>query len=375
MRRNAAASGFRTVLFIFLGIIGPVSLHAEVLNDSAHSQPWYESISINGFLSSAYSYNFNRPDSMKNEYRVFDGDDNSFKVDAFELVFQRPVIKSGDAGFRVDMVAGSSIPHVARSSGFDIGDFDFHQTFLSYIAPLGNGLRFDIGKFITTMGYEVIEGYDGYNYNYSHSFLFGYAIPYTHTGIKTSYSFNQEISGMVMIVNGWDNSIDSNTSKSICGQVIVNPTTNMNVSVNYMFGPEKANNNSDNRQLFDFVGTYIFNASVTTGINGDYGVEQHSAGNGGDAVWLGAAVYCRVNLFSDFSLSFRAEQFEDRDGLRTKTAQKLRELTLTPEFRQSEHFIIRGDARIDTSDKNVFETEDQWKDTQTTLGINFIYTF
>src|SRR5208282_586178 len=76
----------------------------------------------------------------------------------------------------------------------------------------------------------------------------------THTGIKASYSFSQAISGMIMIVNGWDNSIDSNTSKSVGGEFIVNPIKEMNISVNYMFGPEKANNNSDNRSLLDVVG-------------------------------------------------------------------------------------------------------------------------
>jgi hypothetical protein len=34
------------------------------------------------------------------------------------------------------------------------------------------------------MGYEVGEGPDGYNDNASHSFLFGWAIPITHTGLR-----------------------------------------------------------------------------------------------------------------------------------------------------------------------------------------------
>jgi hypothetical protein len=36
------------------------------------------------------------------------------------------------------------------------------------------------------MGYELIEGYDGYNDNYSRSLLFNYAIPLTHTGVKAT---------------------------------------------------------------------------------------------------------------------------------------------------------------------------------------------
>lgn len=38
---------------------------------------WYEEIAVNGFLSTSYSYNFNRPASGTNQFRVFDFDDLS----------------------------------------------------------------------------------------------------------------------------------------------------------------------------------------------------------------------------------------------------------------------------------------------------------
>ncbi|MGZ5428025.1 MAG: outer membrane beta-barrel protein, partial [Thermoanaerobaculia bacterium] len=64
---------------------------------------------MNGFLSTSYSYNLNRPPSGTNQFRVFDFDDNSIKVDVAELVLQKAVSKAGEAGFRIDAVAGSSI--------------------------------------------------------------------------------------------------------------------------------------------------------------------------------------------------------------------------------------------------------------------------
>ena len=105
---------------------------------------------------------------------------------------QKAVAKAGDAGFRIDLVAGT-FAGLEQSAGLRIGDnADLQQAFVSYIAPLGSGLRFDAGKFVTHMGYELIEGYDGYNDNYSRSLLFNYAIPLTHTGVKASYSLNPE---------------------------------------------------------------------------------------------------------------------------------------------------------------------------------------
>src|SRR5206468_7049067 len=63
--------------------IGPVP--RAKAQDSTSTRPWYEAISLNGFVSSSYSYSFNRPLSLVNGYRVFDLDDKSFKIDVAEL--------------------------------------------------------------------------------------------------------------------------------------------------------------------------------------------------------------------------------------------------------------------------------------------------
>ena len=373
--RASEAVFLRFILALTIAGGFPSALDAQSAVETTPRTAWYESIDINGFLSAAYSYNFNRPDSMQNRYHVFDFTDNSMKVDVVELSLKKDAVKLYEAGFRIDLTAGSSIPRIARSSGLDIGDLDFHQMYFSFVAPVGRGLKLDFGKFITSMGYEVIEGYDGYNDNYSRSFLFGYAIPFTHTGIKASCSFNENLSAMLMVVNGWDNAVDSNRSKSLCGQMGISPLKGLSLSANYMYGPEKTHNDSDDRSLLDIVGTYAASDLVTIGANGDYGTEQRSAVGGATASWIGAAGYLRLNVSHDFSLCMRAEQFEDKDGLRTGTAQILRELTLTPEYRPQSHFVLRADARFDKSDRDVFESGKGASDSQTTVALDALFTF
>ena len=180
---------------------------------------WFDEIAVNAFVSTAYQYNSNRPATGANSYRVFDYNDNSFNLDVAEVVVQIAPTKPNDAGFRVDIAAGNSVPQVSKSQDQSVAQFDLQQVFASYIAPLGSGLRFDVGKYVTHLGYEVIEGYDGYNDNYSRSILFGYAIPFTHTGVKASYAFNSKIAGMVEVVNGWDLVRDNNRSKSVGAQL------------------------------------------------------------------------------------------------------------------------------------------------------------
>src|SRR6185369_5718564 len=149
-------------------------LTVMLLCATAHADDkWYDKIQINGFASVAYEWNFNRPQSGLNQLRIFDFNHNNFGVDVAELVLQKPAVNPGDFGFRVDFVAGTAIPRVTASRGLfrdpatgQAGDFDLQQAFGSYIVPIGRGLRIDVGKFVTPVGYEVIEGYDGYNDEY-----------------------------------------------------------------------------------------------------------------------------------------------------------------------------------------------------------------
>jgi len=351
----------------------PASGIAQSTADTSKARSWYETVSFNFFVSSGYSYNANRPDSMKNNFRVFDFDDNSIKLDVVELSVAREPAGPSAAGFRVDLTAGSSIPRVTRSAGMDIGDLDFHQMYLSYIAPLGTGLRLDAGKFITPLGYEVIEGYDRYNENYSRSLLFGYAIPFTHTGLRAGYAFTERLSAQCMVVNGWDNATDNNRSKSVSGAIAVVPAGGMSLCAAFISGPEKDRNDSDDRSVFDLAGTYDVSGLISLGVNADYGRDQHSSATGGDAVWKGVAGYLRFNLTGEFLVALRAEQFEDRDGFRTGISQRLREVTLTGEYRPASHFVVRGELRVDSSDRDVFQKQGAWTSSQMTLGVNAMF--
>jgi hypothetical protein len=342
----------------------------------AQDKSFLSDIKVNGFFSGSYNYNFDNPPDNKIRFRVFDYDNNSFKIDVFELSARKDAVNAGDAGFRFDITTGSSIPAITRSFGLESGNIDFHQLFVSYIAPLGRGLRLDIGKFITPFGMEVIEGYDGYNDNYSHSFNFGYSIPYTHTGIKASYSFFEEAKLAIFIVNGWDNAIDYNKSKSLGVQLNLSPLPGLNVIPGFMYGPEKTNNNHDNRALFDFVSTYSLSELFTVGVNFDYGREPNSPYYNETSEWLGLAGYLKYKISDNYSIAIRGEEFDDRSGLRTGITQRLTELTLTPSMNINYNLILRCDLRFDKSDVKSFTDKDNYPiDSQFTAGLNLIYIF
>ncbi|HJQ10659.1 MAG TPA: porin [Gemmatimonadaceae bacterium] len=336
-------------------------------------------IAVNAFISSAYEYNANRPTTGASSYRVFDYNDNSFNVDVAELVAQVAAGKPKELGIRIDVVGGKSIPRISKAQDRSNTQFDVQQLFASYIAPLGSGLRFDVGKYVTHLGYELIEGYDGYNDNYSRSLLFGYAIPFTHTGAKASYAFSDKVSAMVEVVNGWDLVRDNNRAKSVGAQLTLTPASPLALYLNWIGGPELADDNHARRNVFDVVATLKATPALTVGVNTDYGTENGTSRItvGDDAVWKGVAGYATYALSSKFSLALRGERFRDEGGTRlgTDTPATLSEATFTPTYKFTDHIVLRGEVRHDWSDRPIIAARDRLSEKQTTAGINFIVVY
>ena len=368
--RNTIISSVLAVLFLTTG------------SNAQDAGKWYEGLTLRGFTASSFTYNFNTPASGENGFRIFDRKHNSFSPDVFQLAVAKDAENSGDAGFRADLITGM-MPHYTASAGlFGSTNIDLLQAYVSYIAPIGSGLRLDMGKFTTHMGYELIEGCDGYNDNISRSFLFGYAIPFAHTGLRARYSFSDGVSAMVMVANGWDNAVDNNSNKTLGAQLAVLPMDNLSLFANFIHGTEAAGDNSNATTVMDFVAVWSPSALLTIGANVDLGSAAAATATNEDATWTGFAGYVRLNLHQDFSLALRGEMFDDADGVRTGVKQKLTEITVTPEFRLAEQFVLRADVRYDMSDQKVFEDGNSFNnttledaDSQFTFGLQMIFLF
>jgi hypothetical protein len=350
--------------------------------------PWYRTISFNGLVSTSYVADFNAPASRTIPFRVFDYNDRSFELDLVEFVVQRQATVAGDVGFRADLTFGTTVPPVTAAAGLfrdqsgQAGNFDLRQAYFSYIAPVGHGLRIDAGKFVTHIGYEVIEGYDGFNDNHSRGLLFGYAEPLTHTGVRLSYPLGDRVSATLLVVNGWDNARDNNGGKSVGAQLAIAPSSRLSLTANYLGGPEQEDNDSHLRHLFDAVAIVKATAALTLTANWDYGREAAvtlpaTAGGGvRDSTWQGLAGYMRMALSSRTAVTLRGEWFDDPEGARTGYAQTLKEVTLTPEFRPHPMLIVRGDLRRDWSDRAVFELSDgAFGRSQVTVSVNALFVF
>ena len=377
-RHRSAALALMLALTTFANVASAQSA-SDSASTAAEAPNFFRDIQANAFASFGYISNLNQPQSQSNGLRYFDNQANTFSVDLVEVVLQKAVANPGDAGFRLDVTAGT-FAGLTQSAGLSIGESaDLQQAFVSYIAPLGTGLRFDVGKFVTHMGYELIEGYDGYNDNYSRSLLFNYAIPLTHTGIKASYSISPRVALTAMVVNGWDVAVDNNKSKSIGAQLALKPVDPLAFYVNYIGGPENQDDNSSLRHVIDLVATLTVNQLLSLGVNADFGTEDGTSTitPGADGKWSGVAGYAKITTPGPFSLGLRAESFKDEGGTRMGIGEaRVNEFTITPTFKFGSNFVVRAEGRYDSADVEVFEDDlGVPKKSQATVGINAIWVY
>jgi len=92
--------------------------------------------------------------------------------------------------------------------------------------------------------------------------------------------------------------------------------------------------------------------------------------------WQGVAFNLKYQGNDWFALTPRVEYYKDADGFTTGAAQKLKEATVTAEFKHKDGFIMRLEYRGDFSDapyfpKNATETAKK----QNTVTFGFIYAF
>ena len=251
---------------------------------------------------------------------------------------------------------------------------DLHQgDHLEILAPLGKGLQFDVGKFVTPHGAEVIETKD--NFNYSRGLLFGYAISYYHYGLRAKYSFSDKYSVTGFMVNGWNDIYDNNTGKTYGVTFNWNPTKKISIAQGYMAGPETSGTNAHWRHLSDTVVTYSPTSRLTTILNFDYGRGDRVMGIPSPVFWTGIAGYVKYAFNDRYALATRYEYYNDHDGFTTGTAQHLNEFTGTFQRVIAHRLITRLEFRRDISNRPVFTKGTTPVMGQNTVAAGLVYSF
>jgi Putative beta-barrel porin-2, OmpL-like. bbp2 len=312
-------------------------------------------IDFSGAVDGYYSYNFQRPADRTNRLYNFNIPAQQFSLDMAEF----GIAHSPDPiGGEIDLGFGQAFKTIGASDPLDLGFNQYvRQAFVSIKPARAKGFELDFGKFVTSAGAEVIESYT--NWNYSHSLLFAFAIPYFHFGVRTSWPMGKHLTGGFQLVNGWNNLVDNNSGKTI-GPNLTVTYSKWSWVIDYYGGPENNNTNKGWRQLFDTTLTLTPSSKASVYLNYDYGQNRNAVvtptgfATANLATWKGFAGALRIQATPKVAFVGRGEWFNDSDGFNTGAAQQVKEVTFTGEYKIIEGFLWRGEYRHDWSDQPFF---------------------
>ena len=344
---------------------------------------------LNFALDEYYSYNFNKPVGRVNALRAYDVLSNNISLNQADVVFERaPNVDAGQRfGVRVDLQFGQATDTL-QGNPLNEPRPDIYrnifQAYGTYVAPIGNGLTIDVGKWGSSIG---IEGnYTKDQMNYSRAYWFDF-LPFYHMGVRAAYKVNDKLTLNYWIVNGTNQAEATNGFKDELFGFTATPTKKITWNVNYYLGqehPDRAIVSSSGPipvqpgltfqaitpapngklHIFDSYVSWQAAPKLTLALEGDY-VIQRLWKNTNTALGqssapshtIGGAGYAKYQFSPKFAVAGRVEYLSDRGGMFSGITQALKETTATFDYKLTEGFLMRYEWRRDFSNQPSFFTD------------------
>ncbi len=354
-------------------IVAPAAFAFAPLDGHAQIGP---NVEVSAFVDAYYQYGFNKVDPA---LRTFDVAHNAFSLALAEVALEKLTTANSPVGGRVDLNFGTTAGIVgAAEPGGGASDEIYTHLQQAYVSWLANdNLTLDFGKFVTPIGAEVIESQD--NWNYSRSILFGFAIPFYHTGLRATYAASEQLSVSGYLVNGWNNTFETNSDKTFAAQVVATPSDQLTWVANIILGKEgdfDTDGEEDMLWLFDTTVSFAVSDMLTLMGNFDYGKASDFVATDEAGSWWGLAAYGRYQARPDWAVAGRFEYVDDSNAGFMGIGMKAQSLTATSDHTVANDLIARFEFRFDTTENDFF-VDDEGTPTQNqpSLTLGLVYNF
>jgi len=365
-------------------------------------------IKLSGYVDAGYSYNFTGASAGTSDVTGRFGSDTAAKGDfnlyAVKIALEKALTSENkaQAGFRTDVMIGEDANYlINRGTTNNItndqqnsNSLFLEQAYVSIRAPVGNGWDFKVGKFVSILGYEVIERPANMNVTYG---LLWQQMPLYYTGVLSSYKFDDYLDAKLGVVNG--SQTDNNTTTSgggdgcavLAALNVTAPGGNANWSNNFQYSSNNDNqsyqgttaSSTSTAEANNSSGTgytFIYNSwgnwapkfaddKLLFAFNALLGTESTNNGNPSQpgTTWFGAGAYAKYQFNDWFSLCSRGEYLGGNNpeklvnttpgGIAGNSGLSLWEYTLTAGFNVIDNLLIRAEYRLDWGNNSVNNIE------------------
>jgi hypothetical protein len=275
-------------------------------------------LAIYGWIESGFTGNPAGPSDHQNFGRLFDDRSNEFVMNQAAVTAERTLDpKVGfDWGFKLQLMFGTDARYtrslgLREDGGAHLYQADVVEVYLSLHLPVltEGGVDVKLGKFATLEGAETIDPRT--NPFYSHTYMFNFGIPLTHTGALFTLHTNSWLDLMAGVTRGVNTSLDDNNDRpAFHGGIGVNLHEGKIVALaSTHIGPETYNDNSDIRCLSDLAITWKINDKLTSTTDLNYAFD-----GGAEAKAYGIAQYLTYVINDKITAKVRGEIWRDDQG-------------------------------------------------------------
>ena len=265
-----------------------------------------------------------------------------------------------DWGLRLDVMYGIDADDT-QSFGNEPGTWDFQNGFdrgggYGWAIPQLYGeiawedISVIFGHFYTLVGYEVVTAPD--NFFYSHAYTMYNSEPFTHTGVLSTLTLTEKVTGYAGWTLGWDTGFNQNQGgNSFLGGFSVQVTDSTAITYITTFGDFGDRGEGYSHSI-------VMDSGLADNLNYVFQSDFVDAG-GGDSD-IGVNQYLIYSLTERLGIGTRVEWWHD-DGV------SYNEATFGINFRPCANVVVRPEFRHDWSPANGFD--------QSSFGIDSVLVY
>jgi hypothetical protein len=244
---------------------------------------------------------------------------NTFQLDQAWIAIDKAPTDESRGGAHIDLAAGDGL--FTNGATAAAGNVTLYSAYVSYLAPLANGVRIDGGIMPTILGYEVEQ--TNANWNITRGITWGLQ-PVTSTGFLTTTEIVDGFTIQLGMLNdpiGRVN-VDGNTAKALTSKVSYSAEKfGASVGVNWGRGTVGLNGNANQSQgLLDVILTINPLDNLSAYINYDFRFEKNrtanypSPANSFSLNTNAIAVGARLAIIDSTGFAVRAEYINSKDS-------------------------------------------------------------
>ena len=319
---------------------------------------FFEQVDVSGVAAASFNHRIIEGEESTGGNDLFKNPNaNTFQLDSIWVTLDKTPTEESRGGFHAEFVVGQAAE--AQISGVNGHEVGIYSAYVSYLAPIGNGVQVDLGKIPTPLGAEVVQ--TNGNYFITQGALFGLQ-PVVHTGVAFTTQLTDSLGFTGGIVNDVysDTDVSGDNDKAYYGQFQF-AGDGFGLNVGGIIGDNDTNSDSCNTgssqnsvdcqvSVVDVVLTANPTDNLSLWFNYDWfhGSGRDFDGHGSIHGISGAG---RLALSDDCGVAARVEYLHMEDTLTTDPDDGNGELltaTLTGDKTLAEGLVSRVELRYDT---------------------------